>query len=104
MQVSVLYFAECPNWVDAGQRMRTALDTIGLDEVEVQFLAVETVEEAAAVGFGGSPTFLVDEVDLFGPPSSAGALTCRVYPTESGLSRVPTLADLVAKLEERIGL
>lgn len=103
MQVSVLYFAECPNWADAGQRIRTALDTIGLYEVEVRFRTVETVEEATAVGFGGSPTFLVDDADLFGPPASAGALTCRVYPTEHGLSGVPTLVDLVAKLKERTG-
>jgi hypothetical protein len=103
MQVSVLYFADCPNWADAGQRMRMALDTIGRDDVEVHFRAVESAEEAAAVGFGGSPSFLVDGVDPFGSPASAGALTCRVYPTENGLSGVPTLAGLVARLEERTG-
>jgi hypothetical protein len=103
VKVSVLYFADCPNWADAGQRMRTALDTIGHDDVEVHFHAVENAEEAASVGFGGSPTFLVDGVDLFGPPPSAGTLTCRVYPTENGLSGVPTLTSLVTKLEEMTG-
>jgi len=103
MQVSVLYFADCPNWVDAGRQMRTALNAIGRGDVEVHFRAVETAEEAAEVGFGGSPTFMVDEVDLFGSPASAGSLTCRVYETENGLSGVPTLAVLVAKLRERTG-
>ncbi|GAA4466460.1 hypothetical protein [Phytohabitans houttuyneae] len=103
MQVSVLYFADCPNWADAGRRMRMALDTIGRDDVTVHFHAVETAEEAAEVGFGGSPTFMVDDVDLFGPPASTGSLTCRIYPTENGLSGVPTLAALVARLTERTG-
>jgi len=103
MQVSVWYFADCPNWADAGRRIRIALDTIGRDDVEVRFHAVETAEEAAELGFGGSPTFLVDDVDLFDPPTSVGSLTCRVYPTEDGLSGVPTVAVLVARLTERTG-
>jgi hypothetical protein len=40
-----------PNWADAGRRLRAALDTIGRDDVEVHFQAVETAEEAAAVAF-----------------------------------------------------
>jgi hypothetical protein len=98
-----LVLRRLPELADAGRHMRMALDTIGRDDVEVHFHGVETAAEAAEVGFGGSPTFMVDGVDLFGPPASAGALTCRVYPTENGLSGVPTLAVLVARLTERAG-
>jgi hypothetical protein len=103
MQVSVLYFAECPNWRGAGQRLRQALDQIGRPDAQVAFVAVETEAQAAAVGFAGSPTFTLDGVDLFGPATTNGALTCRVYATPGGLAGMPEVADLVAALTEKVG-
>ncbi|SCL29239.1 hypothetical protein [Micromonospora inyonensis] len=99
MQVSVLYFADCPNWRDAGQRLRQALDLVGRPEAEISFVAVETEADAAAVGFAGSPTFTVDGVDLFASAPVCG-LTCRVYATPSGLAGVPEVDDLVAALSK----
>ena len=83
--------------------MRMALDDIGRAGVEVTFVPVETEIEAARAGFGGSPTFTVDGVDLFGGPGFAGGLSCRVYATGGGLAGVPEVADLVVALRERIG-
>jgi len=103
MQVSVLYFADCPNWREAGRRIRTALDHIGRAGVEVTFVPVETEIEAAQAGFGGSRTFTVDGVDLFGGPGAADGMSCRLYATDGGLAGVPEVADLVAALRERIG-
>jgi hypothetical protein len=103
MQVSVLYFADCPNWRDAGQRLRQALDVIGRSDAEIGFVPVETEAEAAAVGFTGSPTFTVDGVDLLGPAPAAGGLTCRVYATSDGLAGVPEVAELVAALTAKVG-
>jgi hypothetical protein len=102
MQVSVLYFADCPNWRDAGQRLREALDQVGRADTEVIFVPVETDAQAATVGFAGSPTFNVDGDDLFGPAAPAGGLTCRVYATSAGLVGVPAVADLVAALREKV--
>jgi hypothetical protein len=101
MQVSVLYFADCPNWRDAGQRLCQALDLIGRPDANIRFVAVETEADAAAVGFAGSPTFTLDGVDLFGP-APAGGLTCRVYATPGGLAGVPEVADLVAALTAKV--
>lgn len=101
MQVSVLYFADCPNWRDAGQRLRQALDQIGRPDVEISFVPVETEDEAAGLGFAGSPTFTVDGDDLFGSAAAAAGLTCRVYATTGGLAGVPEVADLVAALTEK---
>jgi hypothetical protein len=101
MQVSVLYFADCPNWRDAGQRLRRALDQIGRPDTEIGFVEVHTEAEAAALGFAGSPTFTLDGVDLFGPAPTSGGLTCRVYATPGGLAGVPEVADLVAALTEK---
>lgn len=102
MQVSVLYFADCPNWRDAGQRLRRALDQIGRPDAEIGFVAVETEADAAVVGFAGSPTFVLDGVDLFGPAPASVGLTCRVYATSVGLAGVPDVADLVAALTEKV--
>ena len=103
MQVSVLYFADCPNWRDAEYRLRQALDQIGRPDAQIRFVAVETAADAAAVGFAGSPTLLVDGVDQFASSPGPGGLTCRVYATSGGLAGVPEVADLVAALTERVG-
>jgi len=43
----VVYFADCPNWREAGQRLRHALDLIGRPDTEISFVRVETDAEAA---------------------------------------------------------
>jgi hypothetical protein len=100
MRVSVLYFEECPNWREAGQRLRHALSEIGHAATEVSFVAVETEADAAAQGFQGSPTFTVDGEDLF-PGGAGGALTCRVYATAGGLAGLPEVTDLVTALRAK---
>jgi hypothetical protein len=102
MQVTVWYFADCPNWRVGVQRLRQALAVIGRGDADVRLVPVATEVEAAAVGFAGSPTYTVDHVDLFGPVPSVGALTCRVYRTPSGFAGVPEVDDLVAALAEKV--
>ncbi len=101
MRVSVLYFGECPNWREGGQRLQQALAEVGHAGTEISFVAVETEADAAAVGFQGSPTFTVDGEDLF-PGCAGGALTCRVYTTADGLAGLPEVADLVTALKTKI--
>ena len=101
MQVTLWYFADCSSWRLAEQRVRQALAQVGRTEADLSLVAVETEAEAAAVGFGGSPTFTVDGVDLFDAEAPAGALVCRLYPTPAGLAGVPEVADLVAALTEK---
>ncbi|MET7398699.1 hypothetical protein ABZS66_34940 [Dactylosporangium sp. NPDC005572] len=98
MQVTLWYFADCPNWQLAEQRLRQALTDTGHADAEVLLIAVESEADAAAVGFAGSPTFTVYGVDLFDTTAATGALACRVYPTSHGLAGVPDTADLVAAL------
>jgi len=102
VQVTVWYFADCPNWRVAGQRLRQALDEIGRADVPISFAPVETDAEAAELGFAGSPSFTVDGVDLFGTAPSAGMLACRIYATPTGLAGVPEVSDLVAALTEKV--
>lgn len=102
VRVTVWYIADCPNWRIGEQRLRQALDLIGRGDADVTLVPVTTDAEAAAVGFAGSPTFTIDGVDLFEPPPSVGALSCRVYRTPGGLVGVPEVDDLVAVLTEKV--
>jgi hypothetical protein len=100
VRVSVLYFTACPNWQEAGRRVRLALDRIGGSST-VTFVPVDTDTQAEALGFPGSPTITVDGVDLFPNGPRATGLNCRVYPTATGMAGVPEVTDLVTALRER---
>lgn len=96
MDISLLYFEDCPNWGTADQR----LAEIAADhpEVTVRRHRVETVEAAERLGFHGSPSILVDGVDLFAAPGNPVGLSCRVYRTPEGLAGAPSLEQLRAAL------
>lgn len=88
----MLYFDDCPNWRLADQGL--AAITAGWADVKVTRHLVETQEEAERMGFRGSPSILVDGVDLFPEPGAGAGLSCRVYRTPAGLSGAPTLEQL----------
>lgn len=94
-----MYFPGGPNWREAGQRMRRALDEVGHRDTAVIFRLVDAGTTVA--GFAGSPTFTVDGVDLFPASTTPGGLSCRVYLTAAGPAGVPEVAELVAALRER---
>lgn len=101
MEVSVLHIDDCPNWVEAGSRLRTALNNVGASDTEVSFVTLHTREDASRVPFAGSPTILVDGEDLF--PSNGGTtdLACRVYQTDGRLAGLPSLGDIETALRQR---
>jgi hypothetical protein len=102
VQVSVVYFPGCPNWRQAAEATRQALDVLGHTATPVNLIPVQTEAEAAGTGFGGSPTIVVDGRDLFATGARHNGLTCRIYPTATGgLAPVPSVADLVAALRDR---
>ena len=90
MEITLQYFDDCPNWRVADDRLRQALSELGRDDQPVRYERVETPEEADRVGFGGSPTILVDGVDPFSDPAGPAGFACRVYAGEAA----PTVAQL----------
>ena len=98
MTVTLLFLPDCPNWRLADERLREALALAGRDDVRVEHRLVATAEQAAAVGFRGSPTVLVDGRDPFAEPDSPIGLSCRVYRSGNGLAGSPTVAQLLAVL------
>ncbi|KQU67404.1 hypothetical protein [Phycicoccus sp. Root101] len=96
MDVSLLYFDDCPNWTLAHERL--AAIAAQRPDMVLTLHRVETVEEAERVGFHGSPSILVDGVDVFAEPGAGVGLSCRVFRTPDGLAGAPTMDQLKAKL------
>ena len=97
MTATVLYFDGCPHWVTLDDRLRSALHRLGRDDA-VERRRVETIEEAEALGFPGSPTILIDGRDPFGDDTTPASLSCRMYQTPEGLAGSPTVDQLVEVL------
>lgn len=102
MDVSVLHIDDCPNWVEAGTRLRTALSALGVSDTEVSSVTLHTPEDVSRVPFAGSPTLLVDGVDLFPSDGRTPDLACRIYQTEGRLAGLPSLAEIEAALRRRL--
>ncbi|OYO20872.1 hypothetical protein CGZ93_11675 [Enemella dayhoffiae] len=97
MKVELLHIVDCPNAVVAEVHARTALDAVGLTDVSVELVMVRTEADAASSRFGGSPTILVDGIDLF-PTTPVRSLACRVYATDGGYAGAPTASQIEAAL------
>ncbi|TAK70627.1 MAG: hypothetical protein EPO13_01760 [Actinomycetota bacterium] len=99
MKVELLHIVDCPNTAIAEEHARSALDSLGLTDVPVELVTIRTEAEAARTRFGGSPTILVDGVDLF-PMTPVRSLACRVYATGSGFAGAPTVQQLRTAINE----
>ncbi|GAB3033744.1 hypothetical protein GCM10027052_08900 [Parafrigoribacterium mesophilum] len=100
MKTEVVHIEDCPNWEEAGRRLRVALDTVGAREVTVGYRLLTTSDEAAAVWFAGSPTILIDGADAFPTGGRTTDIACRVYYTDGRISRLPTVEQLVQAVEK----
>jgi hypothetical protein len=104
MTIELLYWDGCPSHPDALAQLRDALADLGRPGARISLRRVETEEEAARLGFAGSPTIRVDGVDPVPPPAGEPTgLTCRVYRLADGrYSPTPDPADLRAGLARLI--
>lgn len=92
MNITLLYFEDCPNWKVADERLTSI--AAERDDITVTRHLVDTPAEAERTRFRGSPSILVDGVDPFAEPGSGVGLTCRRYPTPDGYAGAPTLEQL----------
>ena len=99
MKVELLHIVGCPNTDVAEANARAALDALGFRAVPVELVTIRTEAEAVSTRFGGSPTILVDGVDLF-PTQPVRSLACRVYATERGYAGAPTPSQIEEALHE----
>ncbi len=96
MDIELLYFTGCPNWEIADERLAVVL--AGRPDVTLTRHLVESAEEAERRGFHGSPSILVDGIDVFADEDAAVGLSCRVYRTPDGPAGAPTVEQLRAAI------
>lgn len=89
-KVELVYDVDCPNVPAARDCLTRAFAAAGLPAEWSEYVASEAPSHARGLG---SPTILVDEVDVSGAPSSGPC--CRVYPTADGSLRGVPDVELV---------
>jgi hypothetical protein len=95
VKVELLYLDDCPNWRLTEGRLTTALLLANRGNVTVVRRRVDTDEQAAALGFVGSPTVLVDGRDPFVTGGESVGLACRLFRGAAGFEGAPTIEQLV---------
>jgi hypothetical protein len=95
MDVTLQYFDGCPSWRTTDQHLRTLADEFDL---RLSYREVTSPDEAAELGFRGSPTVLVGGRDPFGAEGEPVGFACRIYRTPEGPAGSPTLDQLRAAL------
>lgn len=101
MSIEILHIDDCPNWREAGVRLRAALTEVGAADAAVGFRLLTNRNDVTQSAFAGSPTILIDGSDLFPTPGTTDDLACRVYVSEGRLAGLPTVDELVAALRTR---
>lgn len=92
MDIALLYFDDCPNWGIADERL--AAIAAERPDLTVSRHLIDTFEEAERVGLHGSPSILVDGVDVFTEPDAGVGLSCRVHRTPDGPAGAPSVEQL----------
>ena len=92
MNVTLLYFDDCPNWLEVDRHLRAL--AVEYPEIVVERRVVETVEDAESARFHGSPSIVVDGIDPFADADASIGLSCRMYQTPDGTAGAPTLEQL----------
>lgn len=99
MNVILMYFDDCPNWLVADRHLATL--AAEMPELVIEKRIVDTSEEAERSGFRGSPSILIEGVDPFADADDPVGLSCRVYQTPDGPAGSPTLGQLREVLAAR---
>jgi hypothetical protein len=90
LRVTFQYWEDCPSHDQALTRLRKVLEDENV-HVEIEFVRVESEEQARSLRFVGSPTILVNDVDIDPPTTPYYGLTCRAYRLEDGrISPLPS--------------
>jgi len=95
VEIILMYFDGCPGWQTAEANLHAALAAVGMPDVSIRRQLIATVEEAEQAGFIGSPTVLLDGRDPFTEPGRQPGLSCRLYPSEHGMTNAPSVEQLM---------
>lgn len=102
MDVELLVVGDCPHEALAAQRLREALDAIGLESLQIDRIVVASEDEARTWAFHGSPSFRFGGRDPF-PVSGPPSVSCRIYSgviAEDGIPAVPAIRRALEQAAE----
>lgn len=88
MNITLLYFPDCPHWLTAQEQLTEGLDAT------VTCGVIDTDDDVQAIGFRGSPTIHIDGIDPFADSAGPIGLSCRLDPTPAGYTGSSTLEQL----------
>lgn len=103
VDVTFLYFEDCPSHELALERLRQVLQEEGV-EAEIEIIKVETDDQARSLQFLGSPTIRINGEDIL-PPSDHDivGLACRAFVLEDGrISPLPSYEMIRAGIRRNI--
>ena len=98
MEFEVLSIEDCPNSVEATNRLREALTVAGYPSVPVAHRVLRAGTDVDGTAFAGSPTITLDGEDLFPTDAAISDLACRIYSTPDGLAGMPTVDQIVERI------
>ncbi len=91
--IEVQFFNGCPNSEEMILRVKAAMEEFD-ERIRYKEILVETQEEAERVKFRGSPTVLINGIDLENMPAPSEAnLACRYY--KNGLPTVIRIKEFI---------
>jgi hypothetical protein len=92
MDVTLLYFHDCPNWLVANEHLAALV--VEHPDMSIIRHIVDTPEEAERTRFRGSPSILINGIDPFANADDPVGLSCRIYQTPDGPAGSPTFDQL----------
>jgi hypothetical protein len=98
MNIEVLHIDECPNWESVGTVLKELIAELELGDLNPNFTLIRTPKDAAKHRFAGSPTILIDGIDLVPNAEPTAELACRVYHDGNRMVGAPTKTMLKAGL------
>lgn len=99
VRIDVLTIPGCTHADGATAVVRAALDRLpDVGPVHVRTTQVRDVAHAHELNFPGSPTILVNGIDVEPDPPRTPAFACRLYRTAHGLNGTPDLEQILTAL------
>ncbi|MFX1256088.1 MAG: hypothetical protein ACFFCZ_31055 [Promethearchaeota archaeon] len=100
MKVELYYFDGCPNYNSAISNLKSALQERDISS-KIEIIRVKSPEHAQELNFQGSPSIVIDGIDLERKDDPA-LFGCRIYEIDGKLTGNPTRQFIGDKLDELI--
>ena len=97
VKIQLLYFEDCQSWRNGLENLKTALQKEQLDHF-VELIMIKDDSDAARLKFLGSPSFRINNQDLWPEERGTYSLSCRVYITPEGMKGWPSMEMLRERL------